>query len=54
MTKISGIILAVNISQKKGERKTIWIADCFWKNMGLETTRSGAGHPEVSLLARES
>lgn len=56
MGKISGKILAVNISQKKGEKKSNMQCGLFLENLGLEND----AHAEVgiirqvSLLAKES
>ena len=56
MEKIRGKVLAVNISQKKGEKKNNINCGIFIENLGLENRRScGSRHPQkVSLFARES
>ena len=56
MTKINGKILAVNISQKKGEKKNNIDCGLFLENLGLENdahAETGINR-QVSLLAKES
>lgn len=56
MKKVCGKILAVNISQKKGEKKNNIDCGLFLENMGLENdAHAQAGiNRQVSLLAKES
>jgi MOSC domain-containing protein YiiM len=55
MEKISGKILAVNISQKKGEKKNNINCGIFLEDLGLENdAHAEPGIRQVSLLARES
>lgn len=55
MKKICGKVLAVNISQKKGEKKSNINCGLFLENLGLENdAHAEAGIRQVSLLARES
>ena len=55
MTKIKGKILAVNISQKKGEKKTNIDCGLFLENLGMENdAHAEPGIRQVSLLAKES
>jgi MOSC domain-containing protein YiiM len=56
MKKICGKILAVNISQKKGEKKNNIDCGLFLENIGLENdAHAEAGIiRQVSLLAKES
>ncbi len=55
MKKISGIILAVNSSRKKGEKKNNIDCGLFLKNIGLENdAHAEPGIRQVSLLAKES
>ncbi len=55
MIKIIGKILAVNISQKKGEKKTNIDCGLFLENLGLENdAHAEPGIRQVSLLAKES
>jgi MOSC domain-containing protein YiiM len=55
MEKIFGKILAVNISQKKGEKKENIICGLFIKNLGLkDDAHAEIGIRQVSLLAKES
>jgi len=56
MEKIYGKILAVNVSQKKGEKKNNIGCGLFLENLGLENdAHAEAGIiRQVSLLARES
>lgn len=55
MKKISGKILAVNISQKKGEKKSNIDCGLFLENLGLENdAHAEPGIRQVSLLAKES
>jgi MOSC domain-containing protein YiiM len=55
MKKISGKILAVNISQKKGEKKNNIPCGLFVENLGLENdAHAEPGIRQVSLLAKES
>lgn len=55
MKKETGKILAVNISQKKGEKKNNIECGLFLENMGLENdAHAEPGIRQVSLLARES
>jgi MOSC domain-containing protein YiiM len=55
MEKIRGKVLAVNISQKKGEKKNNINRGLFIENLGMENdAHAEAGIRQVSLLARES
>jgi MOSC domain-containing protein YiiM len=55
MEKIQGKVLAVNISQKKGEKKNNIDCGLFLENLGLENdAHAEPGIRQVSLLARES
>ncbi len=55
MKKICGKILAVNISEKKGEKKNNIGCGLFLENLGLENdAHAEAGIRQVSLLAKES
>jgi MOSC domain-containing protein YiiM len=56
MKKICGKVLAVNISQKKGENKSNMNCGLFLENLGLENdAHAQAGIiRQVSLLAKES
>jgi MOSC domain-containing protein YiiM len=55
MEKIFGKILAVNISQKKGEKKENIICGLFIENLGLkDDAHAEIGIRQVSLLAKES
>lgn len=56
MKKICGKVLAVNISQKKGEKKSNINCGLFLENLGLENdAHAQAGIiRQVSLLAKES
>jgi MOSC domain-containing protein YiiM len=55
MKKIQGNILAVNISQKKGEKKNNIGCGLFLENLGLENdAHAETGIRQVSLLAKES
>ena len=56
MKKICGKILAVNISQKKGEKKNNIDCGLFLENLGLKNdAHAEAGiNRQVSLLAKES
>ena len=55
MEKIRGKVLAVNISQKKGEKKNNIECGLFLENLGLENdAHAEAGIRQVSLLAKES
>jgi MOSC domain-containing protein YiiM len=56
MTKMKGKILAVNISQKKGEKKNNIACGLFLENLGLENDAHAEAHiiRQVSLLAKES
>ncbi len=55
MKKTCGKILAVNISQKKGEKKNNIDCGLFLENLGLENdAHAEPGIRQVSLLARES
>ena len=56
MEKISGKILAVNISQKKGEKKNNIDCGLFLENLGLENdAHAEAGIiRQVSLLSKDS
>lgn len=55
MKKIEGKILAVNISQKKGEKKNNIECGLFLENRGLENdAHAEHGIRQVSLLAKES
>jgi MOSC domain-containing protein YiiM len=56
MKRICGKILAVNISQKKGEKKNNIDCGLFLENLGLENdAHAEAGiNRQVSLLAKES
>jgi hypothetical protein len=46
MNKICGKILAVNISQKKGEKKNNIACGLFWENIGLEND----AHAEANII----
>jgi MOSC domain-containing protein YiiM len=56
MKKICGKILAVNISQKKGEKKNNIDCGLFLENLGLENDAHAQADiiRQVSLLAKES
>ena len=55
MTKMKGKILAVNISEKKGEKKNNINCGLFLENLGLENdAHAEPGIRQVSLLAKES
>jgi MOSC domain-containing protein YiiM len=56
MKKICGKILAVNISQKKGEKKSNIDCGLFLENLGLENDAHAQADiiRQVSLLAKES
>ena len=55
MKKIQGKVLAVSISQKKGEKKENIACGLFMEELGLENdAHAEAGIRQVSLLARES
>ncbi|HVO67626.1 MAG TPA: MOSC domain-containing protein [Syntrophales bacterium] len=55
MEKVHGKILAVNISQKKGEKKENIVCGLFIKNLGLkDDAHAEIGIRQVSLLAKES
>jgi len=55
MKKIQGKVLAVSISQKKGEKKENIACGLFIEELGLENdAHAEAGIRQVSLLARES
>ena len=55
MEKICGKVLAVNISQAKGEKKNNIGCGLFIENLGLENdAHAEAGIRQVSLLAKES
>jgi MOSC domain-containing protein YiiM len=55
MKKICGKILAVNISQAKGEKKNNIGCGLFIENLGLENdAHAETGIRQVSLLAKES
>jgi MOSC domain-containing protein YiiM len=55
MEKIYGKVLAVNISQKKGEKKENIICGLFIENLGLkDDAHAEIGIRQVSLLAKES
>jgi MOSC domain-containing protein YiiM len=56
MKKIRGKVLAVNISQKKGEKKNNIGCGLFWENLGLENDAHAEADilRQVSLLAKES
>ena len=55
MKKICGKVLAVNISQKKGEKKNNINCGLFLENLGLENdAHAEPGIRQVSLLAKES
>jgi MOSC domain-containing protein YiiM len=55
MKKITGKILAVNISEKKGEKKNNIDCGLFLENLGLENdAHAEPGIRQVSLLAKES
>ena len=55
MKKVSGKILAVNISQKKGEKKENITCGLFIENLGLkDDAHAEIGIRQVSLLAKES
>lgn len=55
MKKVSGKILAVNISEKKGEKKSNIDCGLFLENLGLENdAHAEPGIRQVSLLAKES
>jgi MOSC domain-containing protein YiiM len=50
-----GKVLAVNISPRKGTRKTNVGASCLLPGLGLkDDAHAGSGHRQVSLLAMES
>jgi MOSC domain-containing protein YiiM len=55
MKKAYGTVLAVNISQKKGEKKENIVCGLFIKNLGLkDDAHAEIGIRQVSLLAKES
>ena len=55
MKKVSGKILAVNLSEKKGEKKSNIDCGLFLENLGLENdAHAEPGIRQVSLLAKES
>lgn len=56
MKKICGKILAVSISDKKGEKKNNINCGLFLENLGLENDAHAEAniHRQVSLLAKES
>lgn len=56
MKKVCGKILAVNISQKKGEKKNNIECGLFLENLGLENDAHAQADiiRQVSLLAKES
>jgi len=55
MKKLYGKVLAVNISQKKGEKKNNIDCGLFLENVGLENdAHAESGIRQVSLLAKES
>jgi MOSC domain-containing protein YiiM len=56
MKKVIGKILAVNISQKKGEKKNNIACGLFLENLGLENDAHAEADiiRQVSLLAKES
>ncbi|HYA13225.1 MAG TPA: MOSC domain-containing protein [Syntrophales bacterium] len=55
MEKVHGKILAVNISQKKGEKKENITCGLFIKDLGLkDDAHAEIGIRQVSLLAKES
>jgi MOSC domain-containing protein YiiM len=55
MKKKCGKILSVNMSQKKGEKKTNIDCGLFLENLGLENdAHAEPGIRQVSLLAKES
>lgn len=56
MEKICGKVLAVNISQKKGEKKNNIDCGLFLENLGLEKDAHAEANilRQVSLLAKES
>ena len=56
MEKIRGKVLAVNISQKKGEKKNNIDCGLFLENLGLENDAHAEADiiRQVSLLAKES
>jgi MOSC domain-containing protein YiiM len=56
MDKIRGKVLAVNISQKKGEKKNNIDCGLFLENLGLENDAHAQADiiRQVSLLAKES
>ncbi|HNY49184.1 MAG TPA: MOSC domain-containing protein [Smithella sp.] len=56
MKKMTGKILAVNISQKKGEKKNNIECGLFLENLGLENDAHAEADiiRQVSLLAKES
>jgi MOSC domain-containing protein YiiM len=55
MEKICGKILAVNISQNKGEKKENIVCGLFIENLGLkDDAHAEIGIRQVSLLAKES
>ncbi|KFO67732.1 molybdenum cofactor sulfurase [Smithella sp. SCADC] len=56
MKKICGKVLAVNISQKKGEKKSNIDCGLFLENLGLENDAHAQADiiRQVSLLAKES
>lgn len=55
MRKICGKVLAVNVSQKKGEKKSNVGRRLFLENLGLESdAHAEPGIRQVSLLAIES
>ena len=56
MHNVTGIILAVNISQKKGEKKNNIGCGLFLENLGLENDAHAQADiiRQVSLLAKES
>jgi MOSC domain-containing protein YiiM len=55
MKKVSGKILAINVSEKKGEKKKSISSGMVLENLGLENdAHAESGLRQVSLLARES
>ena len=55
MEKMHGKVLAVNISQKKGEKKQNIVCGLLMENIGLkDDAHAGSDIRQVSLLAKES
>jgi MOSC domain-containing protein YiiM len=55
MKKVCGKVMAVNISRKKGEKKSNIGCGIFLENLGLENdAHAEPGIRQVSLLAKES